>query len=171
MMLRKTLTILSIIGLLLSVGLWGVILLGVITTFQWNRYIGEDFLALWGSSTSIRVGYADVVHAIPDESAEMTSSTLYGAKWLGFVYREYTQRSGASIHSRFYHVQCHVILAILLSTCLPAWLVRASWRRRRRRKRKKLGLCQKCGYNLKGLTELRCPECGEAFEKTCSVRF
>ena len=30
------------------------------------------------------------------------------------------------------------------------------WRRRRR------GLCLRCGYNLTGLTEPRCPECGEA---------
>ena len=39
-----------------------------------------------------------------------------------------------------------------------------------RRKRKKLGLCVKCGYNLTGLTELRCPECGEAFEESCSAK-
>ena len=31
------------------------------------------------------------------------------------------------------------------------------WRRRRR------GFCVKCGYNLKALTEARCPECGTAF--------
>ncbi len=33
----------------------------------------------------------------------------------------------------------------------------------RRRKRKKLDLCVKCGYNLKGLSEPRCPECGKSF--------
>ena len=35
----------------------------------------------------------------------------------------------------------------------------------RRRKRKKLGLCLKCGYNLKGLTEPRCPECNTSFDE------
>jgi hypothetical protein len=32
------------------------------------------------------------------------------------------------------------------------------WRRRRR------GLCHKCGYNLRGLTESRCPECSTEFD-------
>ena len=37
--------------------------------------------------------------------------------------------------------------------------IRGPLRRWRRRKR---GLCIHCGYNLTGLTEPRCPECGEA---------
>jgi hypothetical protein len=31
---------------------------------------------------------------------------------------------------------------------------------RTRRRRARQGLCVECGYNLKGLTHLRCPECG-----------
>ena len=34
----------------------------------------------------------------------------------------------------------------------------------RRRHRSKLGLCEKCGYSLEGLTEVRCPECRCATE-------
>lgn len=26
------------------------------------------------------------------------------------------------------------------------------------------GHCRRCGYNLKGLTEARCPECGQPFD-------
>jgi len=36
---------------------------------------------------------------------------------------------------------------------------------RRRRYRRKHGLCVKCGYNLTGLSESRCPECATEFER------
>ncbi|HNQ23832.1 MAG TPA: hypothetical protein PKK06_12120 [Phycisphaerae bacterium] len=39
---------------------------------------------------------------------------------------------------------------------------RGPWRRRRRRRH---GQCIRCGYNLTGLTEPRCPECGLEFTR------
>ena len=33
------------------------------------------------------------------------------------------------------------------------------------RRRPKPGFCDQCGYNLKGLTEPRCPECGTTFDQ------
>lgn len=43
---------------------------------------------------------------------------------------------------------------VIVYCCGPA----RRWRRRRR------GLCVKCGYNLRGLTEPRCPECFNEFD-------
>ena len=63
-MLRKTLTILSLIGLVVSVVGFGLVLLIAITGLQWNPRIGEDYLALWGSSTRVNVGYCDVVQRL-----------------------------------------------------------------------------------------------------------
>lgn len=39
------------------------------------------------------------------------------------------------------------------------------WHRRWLRKRFPSAHCPKCGYNLKGLTEPRCPECGVPFDE------
>jgi len=57
--------------------------------------------------------------------------------------------------------------AALLLVCPAIALMSGPIRRRRRRKR---GECVKCGYNLTGLPEPRCPECGTVFvPKPCPV--
>jgi hypothetical protein len=45
----------------------------------------------------------------------------------------------------------------------PTWQL-ALWGRKIRRRRR--GLCVYCGYDLRGLVEPRCPECGMAFDRT-----
>jgi len=49
-------------------------------------------------------------------------------------------------------------LAVVLFIWPAAAFIRGPYRRFRRRKS---GCCLRCGYLLKGLTEPRCPECGE----------
>ena len=50
-------------------------------------------------------------------------------------------------------------LALVFSIYPALAFIRGPVRRWRRRKR---GLCIRCGYNLTGLAEPRCPECGRA---------
>ncbi len=52
-------------------------------------------------------------------------------------------------------------LPTLLFGVWPAWLLLPFYRRHRR---KKLGLCVKCGYDLRASKD-RCPECGQEFEQ------
>lgn len=55
---------------------------------------------------------------------------------------------------------------LMLFGLWPFWaFVRGPLRRARRRA---TGCCRKCGYNLTGLTQPRCPECGEWFDSTVS---
>ena len=61
-----------------------------------------------------------------------------------------------------------VVLTVSVLTCI--WGVETAFRRPVRRalrselNRRGYAVCERCGYNLTGLTEPRCPECGQPFE-------
>ena len=158
-MIRKTLTILSLIGLLLSVGLWGV-------SFFWS--------VIWLSSDcTIRVeyGHGGLLLAISERKVFPDDKAGWRVVWWRFPYREATWlpdywsiTTGSTISTQ---VPLRGVDVPLWIPVVPfAFLV---WYNcfspaHRRRKRKKLGLCVKCGYDLRGSNE-RCPECGQEFEK------
>ena len=146
-MLRKTLTILSLIGLLFSVGLWGLSYFHVTYSSPASR------LTVDAGSGGI------VVQHFPEpESVDCLPESGWHFEGFGGFATQVRPFWDGEIG--FFSIPLWIPTVLFGSTfayrALPI---------HRRRKRKKLGLCQKCGYNLKGLTELRCPECGEAFEK------
>ncbi len=59
------------------------------------------------------------------------------------------------------------ILASSLSALSGIWLTRSRIRRRLRQELINDGfaICGPCGYDLRGLSESRCPECGAPFDK------
>jgi|GEM_PF-2493518 len=62
---------------------------------------------------------------------------------------------------RLYGVRTWISLPIALVAAYPIFvLTRASRRRYLLKRRRKAGQCEQCGYDLTGLTESRCPECG-----------
>ena len=175
-MLRKTLTTLSLIGLLLSVAAWGL-------SYFRARCIppgGTPFASL--SRGQIALHFAK--EGVPWERSEdvetlllindTTSVVQYtvkykpGVQFSGFMDWTTRWRPGMSQGNAFWGrgILVPLWIPIVLFAVMFWWSFLPL---HRRRKRKKLGLCLKCGYDLRGSTN-RCPECGTEFEKTCSAR-
>ena len=162
-MLRKTLTILSLIGLLLSVGLWCFSYYGV--EFWRIQALGNPndnyfILVVDGKALGSRIknvgGRSELFTWYRfGLQARLTGEGAFqggGLRW----WRPYW--SGSVLRS----FQVSLWLPVALSACSCFILLRVPLHRRR--KRKKLGLCLKCGYDLRGSKE-RCPECGTGISK------
>ena len=137
-MIRKTLTILSLIGLLLSVAVWGV-------SYWYTGYYGPKCIA------ATEYGGVRFIYKFQADDREgiwfMQGYKNLGTRWKPAIE---THPTNVTIILPFWIPT--LILALAFSATRPI-------HNRRRRKRKKLGLCAKCGYDLRASKE-RCPECG-----------
>jgi len=150
-MLRKTLTILSLIGLLLSVGLWGVSYLNIYYTVKLS---GMNIYA----QTILVLHCGAITWPLP-RPAEPPNSTR---RWESAGFAGLKTFWSPVYNSTWTWIR----IPFWMPTALFCFLSCFSYAPfRRRRKRKKLGLCLKCGYNLRGLTEPRCPECSTPFDE------
>ena len=173
-MIRKTLTIMSVIGLVVSVGLWGA------SYFQFRCFTESHVSYLWAGTIKI------IESAKPPErvlSLNLHFRTVEEAR----AFDEYKERvremmdrdrcwmmvgyGGLWTHWKPLVVYASTGLIVIMPLWIPTVLFGflCVWRahpfyHHRRRKRKKLGLCVKCGYDLRASKE-RCPECGTAMQK------
>ena len=153
-MLRKTLTILSLIGLLLSAGLWGVSYLNVAVyrvALPWH-------LCVWATRGSL-----DITDSKFSQDDITSLGLSNGYAWECGSLRTLTVGwhwgPRYSSDKQMFSLYIPLYLPVLLFGVWPAWLLLPF---HRRRKRKKLGLCLKCGYDLRASKD-RCPECGTQF--------
>ena len=138
-MLRRTLTILSLIGLLLSVGAWGASYVFI------SHHAKSHLISVFEG----RICYDHYSFESPSSEWHYGGFDSFRTRW----WITYYQFSGG-----VWGVQIPLWLPAALFGVWPVWLLLPY---HRRRKRKKLGLCLKCGYDLRASKE-RCPECGEA---------
>ncbi len=185
-MIRKNLTILSLIGLMLSVGLWGVSYMNI-------QYVPDSLdhnICLCNGAVSDRLLLALTPPQIADARASMDARASGQALPLqpGSIWDIPSTTNGLPGHIRFWSpglrvwgfsgLKTHIIpkydsrlpplsTDVVLPFCYPSMLFAIALASsyiplHRRRKRKKHGLCVKCGYDLRGSKD-RCPECGQEF--------
>ncbi len=163
---RKTLTILSLLGLLLSVGLWGASYYGIEyqMTVEKRRDMHMEWFTLWNGSLTYW-GTSSVMFGLtplPDISLE----EMRAHEW-HFKDDVLIRGLARSAWQLPHFMKDLVIIPLGTASVAFAMPIGATWVIcfRRRRKREMLGLCLKCGYDLRGSKE-RCPECGSEFEST-----
>ncbi|MCZ6655619.1 MAG: hypothetical protein O7D91_21635 [Planctomycetota bacterium] len=146
-MFRKTLTIFSLIGLLLSMGLW--------VASYWNVAVG----IYRPSSVAMVFAFRGTV------GTEFGRQTNRDPRVV-WVVRGFNGLATPAIGQWFSHlhgftaIQAPLYVPTLVFGAASAFLVLPWYRRRKRRK---LGLCPDCGYDLRGSKD-RCPECGSEFQ-------
>ncbi len=148
-MIRKTLTIFSLVGLLVSVGLWVV---GHFFTFGYMT-----------KSYALAVENRSAVMAVHPQGS-------FSAYQQGWIWQKPIRTWFRIAMPEYFD---HQSLGGPWGLKLPLWIPTLAFAIGSIsfiviplcRKRTKLGLCLRCGYDLRTSKE-RCPECGQEFETT-----
>ena len=144
-MLRKTLTIFSLIGLLVSVGAWGVSYVRI--TYAWNSVDAWHSYYLSAGSFGLIVVHRSV-GSIGNVGWDVERFRGFHTAWTPQI--PFFSRDSYAVFIPIWFTT--LIFGTMFWLCHPL-------QHHRRRKRKKLGLCVKCGYDLRASKD-RCPECG-----------
>ncbi len=150
----------TIVISVLAVSASGIASGGLAERAGWGRYYGLNWRETSNrQSAFIGVFGGDFLSAYSVSTAGPDAATLVRRSWMGFGY---TRGAPDFAPTRFLlMVSCPFWIPVLVLAAYPI-LVLASTIRRRLRPIP--GLCSKCRYNLTGLPEQRCPECGTAIE-------
>jgi hypothetical protein len=141
-LLRRVLLILSVVGLVTSVGLWAASLWG------WEMVqcrLTSKYLTAGLANGAFEILFVAPPQKQPHGAASVAVATIALFRWAGL--------SSPGLLSTW-RLPLWMTTVICAACCCMAPIRPIKWRRRR------LGLCVACGYNLTGSPE-KCPECGQ----------
>ncbi len=175
-MIRKAMTVFFLLGFVLSIGAWAASYFNLVRATHRCNYpivisgvMNENWqggsLALIGGALKYGMGGFGY-WPLSDGRVFQISLDFFGEQslkaqppsWISHGPR----RLGTHWHF-FYRSGRVLVLPLWIPTVLfGIWPTIALVHLRRRRRRRKLGLCLKCGYDLRASKD-RCPECGTEF--------
>ncbi len=154
-MIRKCLLILSIVGLVLSVGLWGLGLISSLRVFVFNPRSQTCYMLFVEGHKLYAMRDAPIASvAVQGHSVEVGFAAIDLMVCLGGDYT--LALAGNTLGRKALVIPLWSSLLIFVASTLVLLYSRA-------RRRRHLGLCVSCGYDLRGSTD-QCPECGHARE-------
>jgi hypothetical protein len=163
--LFKLATVLSLVLLVATVAMW-VRSYWISDSFEWVSHYRTRFIAISGGRVLLQVNhgpsgnqefsavdhYAYVKKA--NETAGVGRPWRFGGFWIENL--SFAPRGSRSAWLPYTDFVVPLYAVILVSLILPGVMLR---RGARERKRKRVGLCARCGYDLRATPEC-CPECG-----------
>ena len=148
-MLRKTLTIVSLVGLLVGGVLWAA------SYWHPQYFLGRPSGVIHILDGAICHTKRPYYNPFGKPMFEWGKFDGFGTIW--HLWRPGLKDKRPQSVTYGQSLWAPMLLFATLPTCDVGLAVR-------RRKRRKLGLCIGCGYELTGLTEPRCPECNTPFD-------
>ncbi len=119
---------------------------------------GNAYLEVWPQGTPATGGTRQMTFVGPVTMSMTANGIAFAGPGSAFSLPSIRRPAPGCVSFRlpFYVPLLGFVLALAYLMALPSLL---------RRRRRRSGLCVQCGYDLRGLTTPRCPECGEGFQE------
>ncbi len=131
--------------------------LSVVVVVLWLVSVVAYVRVPYGQGKAWSVGYGNIIRqwGVSFEGNPLAFTARWA--WSGFAAGQFGSGSASWLNGRVANAEYWAVWPLVVAVVMPTailWVLDT--------KRYPSGACQACGYNLTGLPEPRCPECGKA---------